>query len=217
MFSAAAASLFLPFLPMLPRQILLNNLMYDLSELAIPTDNVDRDYIEKPRRWDISFVRDFMVFFGPISSIFDFLTFFVMLFVFKANAPLFQTAWFLESLSTQALVIFIIRTKRIPFYKSRPSGLLLLATLGIVVSALVLPFTALGALFGFVHPPTSFLVALLAFIAAYLVLAETLKRVFYSRLAKRLNQSISVVQPRSVMHWHIRLRNPTQSISRQDV
>jgi len=206
MFSAAAASLFLPFLPMLPQQILLNNLMYDLSELTIPTDNVDQDYIERPRRWDVSFVRDFMIFFGPISSIFDFLTFFVMLFIFKANAPLFQTAWFLESLSTQALVIFVIRTRRMPFYKSRPSWPLLFATLGVVVSALALPFTPLGSLFKFVPPPTSFLVVLLVFIAAYLMLAEILKGLFYKRLAKRLNQSTFMAQPLSVRHWHKRLR-----------
>jgi Mg2+-importing ATPase len=206
MFSAAAASLFLPFLPMLPQQILLNNLMYDLSELTIPTDNVDQDYIERPRRWDISFVRDFMIFFGPISSIFDFLTFFVMLFVFKANAALFQTAWFLESLSTQALVIFVIRTRRIPFYRSRPSWPLLFATLGVVVSALVLPFTPLGHLFRFVPPPTSFLILLLVFVAAYLMLAEILKGLFYKRLAKRLNRSTSMVQPMFVEHWHKRLR-----------
>ena len=194
MFSAAAASLFLPFLPMLPQQILLNNLMYDLSELTIPTDNVDQDYIERPRRWDISFVRDFMVFFGPISSIFDFLTFFVMLFVFKANAPLFQTAWFLESLSTQALVIFVIRTRRIPFYKSRPSWSLLFTTLGVVISALVLPFTPLGSIFRFVPPPTSFLILLLVFIAAYLMLAEILKGLFYKRLGGRFNRSPSMAQ-----------------------
>jgi P-type Mg2+ transporter len=206
MFSAAAASLFLPFLPMLPQQILLNNLMYDLSELTIPSDNVDQDYIERPRRWDISFVRDFMIFFGPISSIFDFLTFFVMLFVFKANAALFQTAWFLESLSTQALVIFVIRTRKMPFYKSRPSWPLLFATLGVVVSALVLPFTPLGSLFKFVPPPTSFLALLLVFIAAYLMLAEILKGLFYKRLAKRLNRSTFTAQPLSVGHWRKRLR-----------
>ncbi len=122
MFSAAGASLFLPFLPMLPEQILLNNLLYDFSELAIPADNVDREYIDKPRRWDVSFVRNFMVFFGPI-ALFDYLTFFAMLFVFNAGAPLFQTGWFLESLSTQTLVIFIIRIRRIPFFtRASPAG-----------------------------------------------------------------------------------------------
>jgi Mg2+-importing ATPase len=188
MFSAAGASLFLPFLPMLPAQILLNNLLYDLSELAIPTDNVDREYIEKPRRWDISFVREFMVFFGPISSLFDFLTFFVMIAIFHASEPLFQTAWFLESLSTQTLVIFVIRTRKTPFYKSKPSMYLVLGALGVVVFALILPFTALGQFFSFVRPPVSFLVILLAFIGTYLGLAEFLKRWFYKWLDRRTGQ-----------------------------
>jgi len=194
MFSAAGASLFLPFLPMLPGQILLNNLLYDLSELAIPTDNVDREYIEKPRRWDISFVREFMVFFGPISSLFDFLTFFVMIAIFHASEPLFQTAWFLESLSTQTLVIFVIRTRKTPFYKSKPSTYLLLGALSVVVFALILPFTGLGGFFGFVRPPASFLAILLAFIGTYLGLAEFLKRWFYKWLDRRTGQLTSLQQ-----------------------
>jgi Mg2+-importing ATPase len=117
MLSCALASLFLPFLPMLPIQILLNNFMYDVSELTIPTDNVDSEYSEKPKKWDISFIRKFMMCLGPISSIFDLLTFFVMLTVFNAwsNPFLFQTAWFIESLATQTLVIFVIRTRKTPF------------------------------------------------------------------------------------------------------
>jgi Mg2+-importing ATPase len=185
MFSAAGASLFLPFLPMLPQQILLNNLLYDLSELPIPIDNVDREYIDKPRRWDISFVREFMVFFGPISSVFDFLTFLVMILVFQANEPLFQTAWFLESLSTQTLVIFVIRTSKTPFYKSRPSKSLLLGAFSVVGFALALPFTPLGEILKFVKPPASFLLILLGFIGTYLLLAEVLKKWFYRRFAKR--------------------------------
>jgi Mg2+-importing ATPase len=182
MFSAAGASLFLPFLPMLPSQILLNNLLYDVSELTIPTDDVDPEYVEKPRRWDISFVRKFMIFFGPISSIFDFLTFAVMLFVFSANETLFQTGWFMESLSTQTLVIFVIRTRRSPFYKSRPSKLLLLTTLAVVGSAMILPYTPLGSLLSFVRPPTGFWVMLSTFVVGYMVLAEALKRWFYRRM-----------------------------------
>jgi Mg2+-importing ATPase len=184
MFSAAGASLFLPFLPMLPTQILLNNLLYDISELAIPVDHVDSEYIEKPRRWDIAFVRMFMVFFGPISSLFDFLIFAVMLFVFSAGAPLFQTAWFLESLSTQTLVIFVIRTRRTPFYKSRPSRSLVLSALGVVSLALILPFTPVGHIMGFVIPPFNFWLILIIFVASYLALAELLKSRFYARLAK---------------------------------
>ncbi|TMI30813.1 magnesium-translocating P-type ATPase [Candidatus Bathyarchaeota archaeon] len=185
MFSAAGASLFLPFLPMLPEQILLNNLLYDFSELAIPIDNVDREFIEKPRRWDVSFVRNFMLFFGPISSLFDFLTFFVMLLVFNASEPLFQTGWFLESLSTQTLVIFIIRTRRIPFYKSRPSTTLLLSSFGAVIFAIALPFSPLAGFLKLVAPPPAFLIVLALFAGAYLSLAEVLKKVFYGRLEKR--------------------------------
>jgi len=188
MLSAAGASLFLPFLPMLPGQILLNNLLYDLSELAIPTDNVDQEYIERPRRWDVSFVREFMLFFGPVSSLFDYLTFFVMIAVFHASEPLFQTAWFLESLFTQTLVIFVIRTKKTPFYKSRPSSYLVLGALGVVVFALMVPFTPLGEFFRFVRPPLSFLAILLGFTATYLGLAEFLKRWFYRWVDRRATQ-----------------------------
>ena len=199
MFSAAGASLFLSFLPMLPTQILLNNLLYDISEVAIPADNVDHEQMERPRRWDIGFVREFMLFFGPISSIFDFLTFFVMLTIFHAGEQLFQTAWFLESLSTQTLVIFVIRTRTIPFYKSRPSRYLVLGALGVIAFALLLPFSALGRVFRFVPPPSSFLAVLLLFIGAYLALAELLKGWFYRRIDRHTNQSSpaarSVSQP----------------------
>lgn len=149
MFSVAGASLFLSFLPMLPVQILLNNLLYDFSQSSITTDNVDLEYIEKPKRWNISFIRKFMIFLGPVSSIFDFLTFFIMLFVFSADEPLFQTAWFLAFLCTQTLAIFIIRTRRVPFYRSKPSRLLLLSNLSIVGFALMSLFTPLGELFHF--------------------------------------------------------------------
>jgi P-type Mg2+ transporter len=122
MFSAAGASIFLAFLPMLPSQILLNNLLYDTSQLAMPTDNVDPEQVAAPTRWDLSFIRRFMIFFGPISSLFDFLTFGVMLWVFHAGPALFRSGWFVESLATQTLVIFAIRTRRIPFFRSRPSA-----------------------------------------------------------------------------------------------
>ena len=120
MFSAAGASIFLKFLPMLPSQILLNNLLYDTSQLAIPTDNVDPELVAQPTRWDLGFIRRFMLFFGPISSLFDFATFGIMLWVFHAGPALFQTGWFVESLATQTLVIFVIRTRRVPFFRSRP-------------------------------------------------------------------------------------------------
>lgn len=181
MFSVAIASLFLPFLPMLPIQILLNNLLYDLSESTIPTDNVDTEYVEKPKRLNISYIRKFMIVFGPISSIFDFLTFFIMLFVFNASAPLFQTAWFLESFSTQTLVIFVIRTMKTPFYKSKPSRLLLFSSLSVVGLSLMMPFTPLGKLFGLVEPPLPFFLVLAVLISAYLLLVEIVKKWFHQR------------------------------------
>ena len=183
MFSAAGASLFLPFLPMLPIQILLNNLLYSFGQLALPSDNVDQAYVQRPQRLRTSFIRDFMLFFGPVSSIFDFLTFFVMLYVFKATAPLFQTAWFVESLFTQSLVIFVIRTRVIPFYRSRANKLLLLNIAIILVLAIVLPFTRVGDVFGFVSLPPTFLLILVGFIVAYLGLVELMKIWFYRRYA----------------------------------
>ncbi len=188
MFSVAGASLFLPFLPMLPTQILLNNLLYDFSQTTITTDHVDPEYVERPKRWDITFVRNFMAFLGPVSSIFDFLTFFIMLLVFSAAEPLFQTAWFLESLCTQTLVIFVIRTRRTPFYKSKPSKLLILSSLCIVGFALILPFTPVGELFHFVKPPPTFFPVLAGIIGTYLLLAEVVKKWFYKKYAYRLSR-----------------------------
>ena len=188
MFSVAGASLFLPFLPMLPIQILLNNLLYDLSETTLPTDNVDSEFIETPKKLDISFTRRYMMLIGPISSIFDFLTFFIMLFLFNASVALFQTAWFLESLSTQTLVVFVIRTRLSPFWKSRPSRPLLLSSIGIVGTALIIPFTPLGPLFGFEAPPFRFFAILATMIGIYLLLVELVKRWFYKRYSGRLEQ-----------------------------
>src|SRR5208282_488438 len=152
MFSMAGASLFLPFLPMLPVQILLNNLLYDVSELPIPLDRVDDDYLSHPRHWDMKFIRNFMLFIGPVSSIFDFLTFYIMLKVFHAGEALFHTAWFIESMATQVLVIFIIRTRKNPF-KSRPNPWLIACSLTVVAVAATLPFTPPGVHLGFVAPP----------------------------------------------------------------
>ncbi|MEM0008079.1 MAG: magnesium-translocating P-type ATPase [Candidatus Bathyarchaeia archaeon] len=188
MFSVAGASLFLPFLPMLPIQILLNNLLYDFSQSTIPTDEVDQEYIEKPKRWDIHFIRRFMVCLGPVSSIFDFLTFFIMLFIFNASEPLFQTAWFIESLTSQTLVIFAIRTKKSPFWKSKPSRLLLLSSISIITFALIIPYTPLGEIFRFVKPPATFYIALAAILGAYIALVEVVKSWFYKRYGYRLEQ-----------------------------
>jgi Mg2+-importing ATPase len=183
MFSAAGASPFLSFLPMLPSQILLNNLLYDGSEMTIPSDNVDEELLQRPAHWDTRFIRRFMAFFGPISSIFDFLTFGVMLFVFKAGPGLFRTGWFVESLATQSLVVFLIRTRRIPFLRSRPSRPLTATTIGMVVLGALLPFTPLAHALGFVPLPPLFFAILMLMIATYLGFIELGKRIFFGGVA----------------------------------
>ncbi|MGO4601856.1 magnesium-translocating P-type ATPase [Terrabacter sp. 2YAF2] len=179
MASAAGASLFLPFLPMLPSQILLNNLLYDTGQLAIPTDNVDPEQLLRPSHWDIGFIRRFMLLFGPLSSIFDFLTFGIMLWVFHAGPDLFRSGWFVESLATQTLVIFAIRTRAIPFFRSHPSLPLTLAALGVVLVGAVLPSSPLAAPLGFAPLPGGFFAALVFMVVGYLVLVEFGKRWFY--------------------------------------
>jgi Mg2+-importing ATPase len=179
MFSAAGASVFLSFLPMLPSQILLNNLLYDCSELTIPTDAVDEELLARPAHWDIGFIRRFMVFFGPISSVYDFVTFGVMLWVFHAHASLFRSGWFVESLATQSLVVFVIRTRRVPFFHSRPSRPLLVTTLAVVLVGLLLPYSPLAHALGFRSLPWLFLVILAVMAATYLTLAELGKAYFY--------------------------------------
>jgi P-type Mg2+ transporter len=178
MFSMAGAALFLPFLPMLPTQILLNNILYDLSEVPIPLDQVDAEELRSPRVLDMNFIRDFMLVIGPISSLFDFLTFYVLLTVLKANEALFQTGWFVESLSTQVLVIFIIRTRGNPF-KSRPHPILMATSLAVMLTGAVLPFTPLGTYFGLVPPPAEFYAILGGLAVAYLAVVEVAKRGFY--------------------------------------
>jgi Mg2+-importing ATPase len=179
MSTVAVSSVFLSFLPMLPTQILLNNLLYDVSELTIPLDHVDPDYVKTPKRWDIGFIRRFMFLLGPISSVFDFLTFGVLLFVMSATPTVFRTAWFVESLCTQALVIFVIRTRLSPFYRSRPSAALVVSSLAIVAIALLLPLSPVGALFKLVPPPALFYAFLVGVVAAYLVTVELVKTWFY--------------------------------------
>lgn len=185
MFSVAIASTFLSFLPMLPIQILLNNLLYDVSESAIPTDNVDPEYLEKPKKMDISFIKKYMIIVGLISSLFDLLTFGIMLYIFNAAVPLFQTAWFIESLVTQVLVIFVIRTRM--FYKSKPSKLLVLSSLSVILIAIAIPFTPVGKLFGFVAPPLEFFMVLGGMLLAYILLVEVVKNWFYKRYFYRLD------------------------------
>jgi Mg2+-importing ATPase len=179
MFSMAGATLIVPFLPMRPVQILLNNMLYDLSEIAIPLDRVDRSDVARPQRWDMNFIRDFMLAIGLISSLFDFLTFFVLLQVLKADAPLFQTGWFIESVATQVLVIFVIRTRGSAL-ASRPHPLLAATSIGVVAIAMLLPFTVIGTYFGFVAPPIEFFLILVLLIVVYLALVETAKRRFFA-------------------------------------
>ncbi len=180
MFSAAAASAVLPFLPMLPSQILLNNLLYDVGQLTIPTDNVDEEQLQAPSHWDIHFIRRFMLFFGPLSSLFDFLTFGIMLGPLHAGADLFRSGWFVESMATQTLVIFAIRTRRIPFIRSRASRPLTAASLAVVLVAAALPLSPLASVLGFASPPLRFYLALIVMVAGYLVLVELGKRIFFA-------------------------------------
>ncbi|MGZ5176182.1 MAG: HAD-IC family P-type ATPase, partial [Burkholderiales bacterium] len=182
MFSMAGASVFLPFLPMLPTQILLNNVLYDLSEIPIPLDHVDSEEIRGPQGWDMRFIRNFMWLIGSVSSLFDFLTFYVLLAMLKADEVLFQTGWFIESLATQVLVIFVIRTRRNPL-SSRPHAALAATSLIVLVTALVLPFTVLGRYFGFESPPAKFFAILVILVVAYLCIVEAAKRVFYAHFA----------------------------------
>ncbi|EEG09241.1 magnesium-translocating P-type ATPase [Pseudogulbenkiania ferrooxidans] len=178
MFSMAGASLFLPFLPMLPTQILLNNILYDVSEVPIPLDEVDAEEIASPRVLDLSFIRNFMLVIGPISSVFDFMTFYVMLAVLHADEKLFQTGWFVESLCTQVLVIFIIRTRGSPL-KSRANPILTATSLLVVAVAMLLPFTPLGVHFRFEPPPARFFFILSGMVLVYLFVVELAKQGFY--------------------------------------
>ena len=178
MLSMAVASVLLPFLPMLPVQILLNNLLYDLAQVAIPSDRVDRTYMLKPRRWNIGFIRRYMLVLGPLSSLYDFLTFGVMLVVFHARDSLFRTGWFIESLATQTLVIFVIRTAA-PAWSSRPSGALAAGVAACLGVGVLLPFTPVGPLLGFTPPPPLFFGVLALMVATYLLLVEAVKRRFY--------------------------------------
>jgi Mg2+-importing ATPase len=177
MFSVIGASIFLPFLPMAPIQVLANNLLYDFSQTTIPTDNVDAEYLTAPRRWDIGDIMRFMIFIGPISSIFDYATYFAMLFVFDAwnDAALFQTGWFVESLLTQTLIIHVIRTAKLPFIESRASTELIATSLLIAAIGVAIPFTPLGMLLGFKPLPAGYWPLLAAFLLGYVVLTQIVK------------------------------------------
>ncbi len=203
MFSAAVASAFLSFLPMLPSQILLNNLLYDASQMAIPTDAVDAEQLRRPAHWDIGFIRRFMMFFGPVSSLFDFATFAIMLWGFDAGAELFRSGWFVESLATQTLVIFVIRTRRVPFLRSRPSRPLLVAALGVVALGAVIPLTPLAEPLGFARPPAAFYGVLVALVVTYLALAEVAKAMFF-----RERPALVERRERSRREWHLAHHHP---------
>jgi Mg2+-importing ATPase len=160
---------------------LLNNFLYDLSQIAIPTDKVDPDYFNKPRPWNVNAIKKFMLIIGPVSSVYDFITFGVMLFIFKASPELFRTGWFIESLCTQTLVIYIIRTGRIPFIESRPSVYLVLSSVVIVAIGMMIPFSQFAKPFGFVVLPGSFFIALTLIVLSYLFSVQFVKSWFIKK------------------------------------
>jgi P-type Mg2+ transporter len=181
MFSMLAAVFFLPYLPMLPVQILLNNLLYDCSQVTLPMDNVDKEWLQKPRRWNFSYIKKFMLTLGPVSSIYDVTTYLILFFVFHANASVFQTGWFMESLATQSLVIHFIRTQKLPFIQSMPSKWLLISTFTIVTVGWIIPYTAIGAYFQFSPLPWYMVATIVGIVLVYLVHVEIVKRFFFKR------------------------------------
>ncbi len=180
MFSMAGASLFLPFLPLLPKQILLTNLMTDFPEMAIAADNVDPEMVKRPRRWDIKFIRRFMLIFGCLSSVFDYITFGVLLLIFGASPERFRTGWFMESVISASLIVLVIRSRR-AFFKSSPGKYLVMATLLVVGLTLLFPFSPAAALFGFRPLPIFFILVMTLIVVSYIIAAELLKRRFYQR------------------------------------
>jgi len=182
MFSMAGASVFLPFLPLLAKQILLNNFLSDIPAIAIAGDNVDREFVETPHRWDLKFIRNFMIVFGLVSSIFDFLTFGLLLYVIKAAEPEFQTGWFIESLLTELVVALIVRTQR-PFYKSRPGRWLLITTVAVAAFTIAVPYLPYSELFGFVPLPAGLMAIIIGITFAYAIATELVKKAFYARIA----------------------------------
>jgi Mg2+-importing ATPase len=182
MFSMAGASLFLSFLPLLPKQILLTNLLTDFPEMTIATDSVDKEMLSQPRRWNIKFIRNFMLVFGLLSSVFDYLTFGVLLFVLHASVEEFRTGWFMESVISASMIVLVIRTRG-PFLKSKPGKALLAATFLVALATILLPYTPMGRLFGFAPIPFPYLLTLLLIVALYIISAEVAKRYFYKRVS----------------------------------
>jgi len=181
MCSMVGASLIVPFLPLLPAQVLLNNLLYDVSMLPIPLDNVDADYLERPRKWDMAFVRNFMIAMGPALTGFDFLTFLVLLRVLHAHEVLFHTGWFVEQTVAQQLAVFVIRTRQNPL-RSLPHPWLITTVLGAAAVSIGLPLSPVGTYLGFVPPPPTFFVVLVVMMIVFLFVLEGLKRWFYRHL-----------------------------------
>ena len=181
MFSMAGASLFLPFLPLLASQILLNNFLSDIPGTTIASDNVDAEWVAKPRRWNTVFIRNYMVLFGLVSSIFDFLTFGILLFIFRASPAEFRTGWFIESLLTELVIALVVRTRKL-FFRSRPGKLLLISTLVIIAMTVILPYLPFNFLFGFIPLPAPLMLAMLGLTGLYIVVTEIAKKYFYSRV-----------------------------------
>jgi len=187
MFSMPVASIMLPFLPMTAPQILLNNFLYDSSQLAIPFDNVETDYLTRPKKFDIGFMKKFMIIFGPLSSLFDAFTFLVMWYVFHFAAAGFQTGWFMESIATQTLVVMIIRNRG-DFWKNKPALALVLSSIGAVLIAWIVPFTALGSMLGLVHLGIVPLMCIAAIVVVYLFSVEFVKKYFYQKYGKLIEK-----------------------------
>jgi Mg2+-importing ATPase len=181
MFSMAGVSLFLNFLPLLPKQVLLTNLFTDFPEMTIATDSVDSEAVEKPRRWNIRFIRNFMITFGILSSVFDYLTFGALIFILHASKEVFRTGWFLESVISASLIVLVIRSRR-PFFKSKPGKYLLISTLLIVGVTLALPYTPIAGVLGFKPLPFLLIAVIMAIVALYIVSAEIAKRIFYKKV-----------------------------------
>ncbi len=183
MFSMAGASLLLPFLPLLAPQILLNNFLSDIPATTIASDNVDAEWVAKPRRWDTIFIRNYMILFGLVSSIFDFATFGILLFLFHASPEEFRTGWFIESLLTELVIALVVRTRHV-FFRSRPGKLLLVSTIIIVVITIIIPYLPFDSIFGFIPLPIPLLLAVIGLTLLYVVTTEIAKKYFYSRIAK---------------------------------
>src|SRR6266545_97360 len=181
MFSMAGAALFLPFLPLLPKQILLNNFLTDFPAMAISGDAVDAELVEQPRRWDIRFIRNFMIVFGVVSSLFDFITFAALLFILKATPEQFRTGWFVESVMTEVLIIIVMRTWQ-PFYKSTPSQPLLVAMIVVLVVTLALPYSPLSGMLGLTPLPLSSLLLLALITVFYAAASELVKQFFHAKV-----------------------------------